>query len=232
MFARMTRELEQADVILCPSTFVRDSMLLNGLPAEKLFINPFGVDTSLFTKREKAPAVPTFISVGTICLRKGHHYLFRAFELLKKQVPNARLICVGEYKEDFQKEKPRWQGTFEHHVSLDRIELAALLKQCTAFVLPSVEEGFARVFMEAMAAGLPVIGTYESGAPTLVNEGVEGFIVPARRPESIAAAMLKLANDVQLAQTMGQAAYARGAEKNTWQDYGDRLMRKYEECKG
>jgi glycosyltransferase involved in cell wall biosynthesis len=230
MFARMTRELEQADVILCPSTFVRDSMLLNGLREEKLFINPFGVDTSTFTKRETLPKVPTFISVGTICLRKGYQYLFRAFEQVKKQVPEARLICVSDYKTDFRKERSKWEGTFEHHLSLTHQQLAEMLKQCTAFVLTSVEEGFARVFMEAMAAGLPIIGTYESGATTLVHDGVEGFIVPARDPAKIADAMLKLARDPQLAQRLGDAAHARGAVKNTWQDYGDRLLARYGEA--
>src|SRR5947199_1621766 len=71
MFARMKRELERADVILCPSLFVRDTMLRNGIDEGKCFVNPFGVDTSTFTPRQELPTVPRFICVGTICLRKG-----------------------------------------------------------------------------------------------------------------------------------------------------------------
>lgn len=226
-FARINRELERADLILCPSNFVRDTMVLNGISAEKCFVNPFGSDTSIFQPRKAPPQKPRFISVGTICLRKGHQYLFRAFEQVKKAVPEAELICVGDYKTDFRLEKSKWEGTFTHYPNLNHSELAKLLATCSGFVLPSLEEGFARVLSEAMAAGLPIIASYESGATTLVDDGVEGFIVRPRNPTHIAEAMIKLAQDSGLNQKMGEAAYQKGAVKNTWQDYGDRLIEKY-----
>jgi glycosyltransferase involved in cell wall biosynthesis len=227
MFARMNRELERADLILCPSVFVRDSMVANGISAAKCFVNPFGADTSIFKKREGVPARPRFICAGTICLRKGHQYLFRAFELVKKQLPDAELICVGNYKCDFRKERPKWEGTFTHIPHLPHPELAALLQTCTAFILPSLEEGFARVITEAMAAGLPILATHESGATTLVEDGVEGFIIPTRQPDKLAEAMIKIAIDPALNRKLGEAAYQKGAVKNTWQDYGDRLLSEY-----
>ncbi len=227
MFARMNRELERADVILCPSRFVRDSMLANGLPAEKCFVNPFGADVSIFRPREIIPANPRFIAVGTICLRKGHQYLFRAFELVKQQLPGAELVCVGDLKTDFRKEWPRWRDTVTHIHHLPHPELAKLLQSCTAFVFPSQEEGFARALVEGMAAGLPIIASPESGATTLVEDGVEGFIVRGRDPEQIADAMLRVAQDRELCQRMGEAAHRKGAIRNTWQDYGDRLLAEY-----
>lgn len=226
MFARMNRELQRADLILCPSTFVRDSMVYNGIPEEKCFINPFGVDTSIFQSREFPPAKPRFISTGTICLRKGYQYLFRAFEIVKQHLPEAELICVGDYKIDFKRERPKWEGTFTHYPSLSHQELATLMQTCTAFVFPSCEEGFARVIPEAMAAGLPIIATHESGATTLVQDGVEGIVV-TRNPEEIAEAMIKVATDPCLCKEMGDAAHLKGAAKNTWQDYGDRLLAEY-----
>ena len=78
-----------------------------------------------------------------------------------------------------------------------------------------------------MAAGLPIIATYESGATTVVRDGVEGLTV-TREPQVIAHAMLRLARDAELCARMGQAAYQRGAASNTWQDYGDRLLAEYE----
>lgn len=228
MFARMNRELHQADVVLCPSVFVRDMIVQNGVEEDKCFISPFGVDTSIFKPRTEVPKSPRFISVGTICLRKGHQYLFRAFEQVKRQLPGAELICVGGYKVDFRRERPKWEGRFTHYPSINHEELAKLLPTCTAFVLTSVEEGFARVISEAMAAGLPIIASNETGATTLVRDGVEGFIVPATGPQRIAAAMLKVANDPALCERMGRAAYERGAERNTWQDYGDRLLEEYQ----
>jgi glycosyltransferase involved in cell wall biosynthesis len=227
MFARMNRELEQADVVLCPSNFVRDTMVLNGIAAEKCFINPFGVDTSVFRPREMVPEKIRFLSVGTICLRKGHQYLFRAFELVKKQMPEAELICLGDVKTDIRKDWPKWQGTFTHIPHLTHQELAKLMMTCTAFVLPSQEEGFARVLSEAMAASLPILASYESGATTLVQDEVEGLIISGRNPHQIAEAMIGVATDRELNRRMGEAAHAKGAVRNTWQDYGDRLLAEY-----
>jgi glycosyltransferase involved in cell wall biosynthesis len=227
MLARMRRELEQADMILCPSIFVRDSMIANGIPEEKCFINPFGVDTSVFKPRLQVPLKPRFITVGTICLRKGHQYLFRAFEKVRQQMPEAELICVGAYKSDFRLERPRWTGSFTHIPALNHIALSKLLGTCTAFVFPSCEEGFARVIPEAMAVGLPIIASHESGATTLVTDGVEGLIVPPQQPEAIAEAMLKVARDAALGKRLGRAAYVKGAVCNTWQDYSNRLLTEY-----
>jgi glycosyltransferase involved in cell wall biosynthesis len=202
-------------------------MIYNGIPGEKVMVNPMGVDTGVFQPRRQVPVKPRFISVGTICLRKGHQYLFRAFELVKKQLPEAELICLGNVKSDFRKEWPRWQKTFTHIPHLPHSELAALLQTCTAFVFPSQEEGIARAQIEALAAGLPVIGTHEGGATTLVEDGVEGFIVRGRDPQHIAEAMLRVARDPELCRRMGEAAHKKGAVKNSWQDYSDRLLAEY-----
>jgi glycosyltransferase involved in cell wall biosynthesis len=227
MYARMNRELERADLVLCPSLFVRDSMVANGISVEKCFVNPFGADVSIFKQREAIPATPKFIAVGTICVRKGHQYLFRAFERVKKQLPTAELICVGDLKTDFRKEWSRWRGSLTHISHLPHAELAKLLQTCTAFVFPSQEEGFARVISEAMATGLPILASYESGATTLVDDGVEGFIVRGRDPQHIADAMIRVAADRELNRRLGEAAHAKGAVRNTWQDYGDRLLAEY-----
>jgi len=227
LLGRMAREIERADVVLCPSLFVRDSMIQNGVPPEKCFLDPFGVDTSLFQPRQELPAKPRFISVGTICVRKGFPYLFRAFEQVKNRLPEAELIVVSGYKVDFRMERPKWEGTFTHIERADRPTLAALLATCTAFVLPSIEEGFARVIPEAMASGLPIIATHESGATTLVKNGLEGVIVPARDVESVAAAMIDLALDRDKNIRMGRAAHERATVRNTWQDYVDRLLAEY-----
>jgi glycosyltransferase involved in cell wall biosynthesis len=227
MFARMNRDLVRADLVLCPSSFVRDTMVQNGIPAEKCFVNPFGVDTSVFKKRKQPPAKPRFICVATVCLRKGHQYLFRAFEIVQQRFPEAELICVGPDRADFRRERPKWEGKFKHYPGLAHPELATLLQTCTAFVLASVEEGFARVISEAMAAGLPIVATYESGATTLVQDGVEGFVVRGCDPQHLAQMMIRAVSDNELNMRMGDAAHAKGAVKNTWQDYGDRLLTEY-----
>ena len=227
MFSRMNRELERADMIIVQSLFCRESMIWNGIPDHKIFVNPMGVDTSVFVPRSGVPDKPRFICVGTICLRKGHQYLFRAFERVRQRLPDAELICVGDYKRDFRMERPRWEGGFTHFPNLTHPELASLLRRCTAFVFPSQEEGIARAQIEALASGLPVIGTHEGGATTLVRDGEEGFIVRGRDPEHIAHAMIRAASDSVENMRMGNNAYMKGGVGNSWQDYSDRLVEEY-----
>jgi glycosyltransferase involved in cell wall biosynthesis len=227
MFARMNREIERADLVVVQSTFCKESMELNGIPGEKVLVNPMGVETTVFQKRTVLPGKPRFVNVGTICLRKGHQYLFRAFRIVKERLPEAELICVGDYKCDFRRERPKWEGTFTHYPRLTHAELAPLLRGCTAFVFPSQEEGIGRAQIEALASGLPLIGTHEGGATTLVENGLEGFIVRGRDPQDIAQAMIRLATDPELNRRMGEAAYRKGSLQNSWQDYGDRLLAAY-----
>ena len=228
MFARMNRELERADLIIVQSLFSRDSMIQNGIPEAKIFVNPMGVDVSIFKRREAVPSRIRFVCVGTICLRKGHQYLFRAFQKVKAVIPEAELVCVGDYKCDFRREWPKWEGTFTHFPHLSHPQIAELFQTATAFVFPSQEEGIARAQIEALASGLPVIGSYTAGTTTVVEDGVEGYIVAGRDPEQIAEKMIKLARDPELNQRMGAAAFAKGAHQNTWQDYGDRQLVAYQ----
>ena len=230
MFDRMNGELERADLILCPSVFVRDTMTQNRIPDSKCLVTPFGVDLSIFKPRVGAPKKIRFVCIGTVCLRKGHQYLFRAWQTVRRALPDAELICVGEYKSDFRLERPKWDGTFTHIPWLAHSELARLMTTCTAFVFPSQEEGFARVQTEAMACALPIIGTHEAGTTTMIEDGVEGFIVCGRDPEQIAAAMIRLGQDRDFNQRMGEAAYRKVATQSSWQQYGDRLLENYAEA--
>lgn len=78
---------------------------------------------------------------------------------------------------------------------------------------PSQEEGIARAQIEALAAGLPIIGTFEGGTTTLVEDGIEGYIVRGRDPQHIAEAMLRVARDPELGRRMGEAAHKRARRR-------------------
>jgi glycosyltransferase involved in cell wall biosynthesis len=225
--SRINREIEAADVVLCPSDFVRDTMVLNGISPDKCFVSHFGVDTEIFKKRESLPERPTFISVGSLTVRKGQQYLFQAFEKVKEKLPDSQLICVGGMRPDFKKEIVKWQGRFEHFDNVPHSKLAEMLSKSTAFVLPSLEEGFARVLSEAMAVGLPILASYESGASTVVRNGVEGFILNPRDVDGLASAMLRMALNKEENIAMGDASYLAGGKSNTWADYTQRLLEEY-----
>jgi glycosyltransferase involved in cell wall biosynthesis len=226
---QVVRDIERADVILCPSKWVFDSMIANGVDSKKCKINPFGVNVDIFKPRESIPKVPRFVCVGSITLRKGHQYLFPAFNRIKQKYPDAELYCLGAVLSDFKHIWKQWKDlvTFQGHMS--HFELAALYQRSTAFVLPSVEEGFARAIIEAMSSGVAILATYESGATTLVENGKEGIIFQTRNVDAIYNAMKVMIENPQLAHKMGELAAIRGGLNNTWEDYGTRNLLIFEE---
>jgi glycosyltransferase involved in cell wall biosynthesis len=230
LFARTNRELARADLILCSSLFVRDSMLYNGIAETKCVLSPYGVDGAMFAPRTALPEKPRFVCVGAISLRKGYQYLFRAFAKVRETLPDAELVCIGNFFPDFKLERPRWEGSFVHLENLPHSELSRILREATAFVFPSNEEGFAKAVIEAMSAGLPIVATHESGATTLVRDGIEGIIVRSRSVDQLTAAMMKLASDQETNLRMGRAARIRGTTNNSWADYTNRLLGIYEQA--
>src|SRR5439155_7854716 len=124
-------------------------------------------------------------------------YLMEAFRLILKKHPSARFLLMQTIQDDVKPVLSRyrdlpieWTGYLAH----DR--LAAHLRRADVFILPSLEDGFARTVTEALACGLPVITTPNTGASDLVQPGVNGEIVPIRDPQAIADAVVKWADKV------------------------------------
>lgn len=226
--ARCNQEIERADLILCPCKFVFESMLYNGIPESKLALNPWGVDLSIFTPRARSPAKIRFLFVGSLTLRKGVQYLIPAFERVRKELPDAELILCGGLHPDFRIQYGRWKHLFTHVKGLTHPQLAELMQSCTAFVFPSIEEGFGLVIAEAMGAGLPIIATPTTAAGTLVETGKEGILVPGRSPEAVYRAMLEVATQPEKCDAMGKAAAQKVRKGYSWADYGTRLLAIYQ----
>jgi glycosyltransferase involved in cell wall biosynthesis len=228
LFRRCTQDLERADYILCSSLFVRDSMVYNGICESKLAVLPYGADVSTFTPSTDPVVKPVFVTVGTLTLRKGTPYLLEAMRLVRNVYPDAQLYLVGAVHDDFKRARKRWEGEFVHIPSVSHPDLAQLLQKSLAFVFPSCEEGFARVLSEAMAAGLPIVATHESGASTVVRTGEQGFIVPQRQPRILADRLLQLIKDPTLARRMGLAASNYAQTHGSHEAYGQNLRRIFE----
>jgi glycosyltransferase involved in cell wall biosynthesis len=221
---RATVDIQRADMVLCPSLFVKDSMLEQGVEESKCFVLPFGVNKQVFRPREAAPERVRFICVGDISIRKGHPFLFKVFEDFAKHLPDAELVCVGAVRPEARKFTRNLHPRIRLLPIQTHDELQALYRESTAFVLLSYEEGYARVLAEALSSGLPVIATHESGATTTVKNGEEGFIVPSGDHQAALDALLTLASDRALCQAMGNRAATKSLTTMTWQEYGDRLL--------
>jgi len=223
--ARGLMEFERADFITVPSRFAYESMLAEGIPEERLFLVPYGVDVARFTPGDPPRGVFRLLFVGQVSLRKGVPYLLQAWERL--HLPRAELWLAGRVTPDAR----RVVAPYRDHPTIRFLghvrDVPAVYHQASTFVLPSIEEGSALVTYEAMAAGLPLIFTPNTGA--VARDGVEGFQVPIRDVDALAAAIERLYRDPGLRREMGRAARER-AEEYTWEAAGERLLAAYQEA--
>jgi glycosyltransferase involved in cell wall biosynthesis len=211
------------DRILVPSHFVKRSFIDQGFDEDKIIVVPFGVDLTMFKRQKKKDKKFRVIWCGTICIRKGLHYLLQAFHELN--LPDSELVLLGTISDEMtpfiEKYKspniifagPKPQAQLHKHYS-----------QGSVFVHPSIEEGLSLVQLEAMACGLPLICTTNTGGEEIIREGKEGFIVPIRDVKALKDRMKILYDNPRKQASMADAAALR-AKRFTWNDYGDKLYR-------
>lgn len=223
---KMLQEYQEADYIAIPSFFVKRSFLENNIPENKLIHIPYGVDLYNFKQVTKGDNIFRIIFTGTICLRKGVQYLIQAFNDLK--LPNSELVLLGYVDDDikdFLKKHLNNKIVIKH---VPHFELYKEYSQGSIFVLPSVEEGLARVIPEAMACGLPVITTTNTGGEDIIREGIDGFIIPIRDVEKIKEKILYFYENPEIVKQMGENAKQRVKTGFSWDDYGEKMINAYQ----
>lgn len=216
-------EYAEADYIALPSKFTADTFIEKGIPAEKLLVNPYGVDVKqfAFVDRNQSLSSLRVIHVGQCSARKGIHYLIDAVGLLQ----NTHLTLVGSYQSPAIEKLRRNYTTFIGPVP--GAQLPKFYADADVFCLLSLEEGMALVIAQAMASGLPVIVTPNTGGQELVTDGVDGFIVPIRAPEMAAEKLALLQNNLPLRLEMGRRAREKIMRGFSWADYGNRALVNY-----
>ncbi len=214
-------EIEQADYVVIPSPCARDSFIEHGVPPDRVFEHPFGVDTDRFNPRlsERNDGIFRIIFVGQVTIRKGIFDLLDAWQRLRWR--NAKLVVIGRADPDTQhllkmRHLPEHVQWLTHSTELWRWYHAS-----DVFVFPSIEEGSALVTYEAMACGLPIITTYNAGS--VARDGQDGFIVPIRDVDALCDRLQQLRDDTDLRVQLGRSARAR-VEEFSWPHYQARLI--------
>lgn len=220
---RIVAEYEIADRICVPNSFVARTFEHHGTPASKLAINPYGVDVDFW--RPVEPRTPpqsrkfTVIFAGQFMLRKGASYLLEAWRRIGLR--DAELWIAGPIFDEARHvlsslpENVKLLGNKTHS------ELRKLYLDCDAYILPSLEEGMARATLEAMAAGLPVIVTEETGVGDIVRDGEDGWLITSKSVDSISNALQEAADNRSVTSKKGQSAHQR-VQPYTWKAYGQR----------
>lgn len=220
LVARQEAEIREADGILVPSDYVRDTLIERGAPAERIFVLPYGVDIDRFR-----PAPPRerkgfrLLFVGQLSQRKGIRYLLEAVKRLK--LPDAELVLVGKMI-GRDSAFAGYRDVFRHVAHVPYHEVHRLFQDADVFVYPSLHEGSALAIYEALASGLPVVTTLNSGS--VVRDGQDGFLVPIRDVEALMEKIERLYRDRDLRTAMALSARARACEF-TWAHYRARLNR-------
>jgi glycosyltransferase involved in cell wall biosynthesis len=218
LLERCTREALEADCVLAPSEYVRSTLGAIGVSEERITLLPYGADTERFTPAAaRNDKIFRILFVGQLSQRKGIKYLLEAFRLLR--LPDAELVFVGHLVGSGQGLRA-YQEHIRYIPYVPQTELPQWYVQADLFVYPSLHEGSALAIYEALAAGLPVITTPNSGS--VVRDGVEGFVVPIRDTAALAEKILLLYENPELRRAMACRARAR-AEEFTWAAYRKNL---------
>ena len=218
-----------ADRVVANSFAVRDWLVSLGVDEDHISIIPNGIAIDgppirmldFPVRRELGidRNAPLISVVSRLNPGKGIEYFLQAVVTVAQRFPAARFLIVGasyfdpSYKPSL--EKLAREMNLGRHVIFtgERNDVAKLLLETDLAVLPSLSEGLSNSLLEAMAAGLPVVATNVGGNPEIVENGKTGFLVPARDPEALSRAMIRILESPELAHRLGEAGYKRVAAR-------------------
>src|SRR5215211_6357455 len=208
-------------------------LVSEGVDENRLHVIPPGVNPSLFEGPFEDPFLgvgkPRVLFVGRLASQKGVGTLVSAAALLKDR--SARVLLVGDGPERKALERrARRIGVgdrlrFEGFVAQER--LPAVLAHADLLVLPSLYEELGTVLLEAMQAGLPIVASRTGGIPDVIEDGVNGMLVPPGDPEALARAIDRLLADRDLARRLSEEAQQR-AKDYDWEVLAERVLRVYQ----
>ncbi len=213
----------QVSRFIAASGAIAEILIDDGIPASLVSVVHDGIDVA---KVQGIPVVdirsefwlphgvPVVVNVGALVAHKGQRHLIEAMPLVMRRVPDAHLVILGEGD---------LRGTLERQVKdlhLEKVvrlpgfreDVLGLAKAADVFVMSSITEGLGSAVLDAMAMGLPVVGTRAGGIPEAVVHDETGLLVPPADAEALAAAMVRVLTDATLRQRFGDAGRRRVAE--------------------
>ena len=232
-----TNAYRRAAHIFTRSEFVRQNIIqYYGIPAERVNTVGGGVNFDPFPALpDRDPGKPpVLLFIGSEFSRKGGDLLLCAFEIARRRVPNAHLRLLTR--------DPIPAGFSLENVEIlpfvwDRARICQLYTEADIFVLPSRQETWGDVILEAAAYALPSIGVAREAMGEVIHDGKTGLLAPPENIESVAATIVRLLENVDLRLRLGRAARIYTQSNFTWDKVVERMkpaidsiMSKMEEC--
>ncbi len=219
--ARRLQEFELADLIATYSTFATRTLVEEGVAAERVVTVPLGAPE---LPAEPAPdsgrALPagfTVLFAGAVSVRKGGHLLLEAWE--RARLSGSRLLLAGHNSlpESFLcRPGVVWLGP------ISQARLFDLMRECDVLAFPTLVDSFGMVVTEALAHGLPVITTVNAGAADLIEDGVNGWVLPAGDIEALTGRLVWCAEHREEVRKMRDQT-RKSTRQNTWPEFRRRM---------
>jgi len=205
LLIRITERLSTTTVV--NSHRVADSLVRRGIATRRhLVVIHNGIDVSLFRPSPEGRGAIRdslgltddeflWLTIGRLGGQKAYPNLFRAFSIVLDTFPRSKLLVLGRGPLRAELEELVRRSGLQASVSFlgFRGDVPSLLAAADAFVMASRYEGMPNAAIQALATGLPVVGTDVGGMPELIQDGVNGYLVPPAEPDALASAMSKLA---------------------------------------
>lgn len=215
---KFQNEIDFADYAIAASKYVKETLIYSGMPEDKIYIVPYGTTKrSINRSSKKKNDKLELLFVGQINYRKGIHRLLEVIQYFSES--EVHLNIAGDFSDNNEiymkyKDNPRvsFLGLVPHE------QIGQLYEKCDVFVLPSLSEGMARVGLEALGCGLPVICTDHSGINDIIVDGENGFTVPVCNNDAIKDKIEWFLSHKKELTRMSQCAINTG-QKYTWEVY-------------
>jgi glycogen synthase len=221
-----------AEAVLVITPRLHRLLLADGVDENRIHLIPPGVNPSLFEGPFEDPfssvGKPRVLFVGRLASQKGVGTLVAAAGLLKDPSVQVLLVGDGPERKTLEREAKRidvgdrlhFVGFFAH----DR--LPAVFAHADLLVLPSLYEELGTVLLESMQAALPIVASRTGGIPDVIEDGVNGLLVPPGEPEELAHAIDRLLADRDLARQLSEEAQQR-AKDYDWEMLAERILAVY-----
>jgi glycogen synthase len=221
-----------ADAVLAITPRLFRLLVSDGVEADRVHLIPPGVNPSLFEGPFEDPfsgvGRPRVLFVGRLAPQKGVRALVAAAGLLEDESAQVLLVGDGPERPALQREAERLGvGGRLHFVGfLAHDRLPAVMSHADLLVLPSLYEELGTVLLEAMQAGLPIVASKTGGIPDVIEDGVNGMLVPPGDPKAIALAIDRLLANRDLARRLSEGTQEGGKDYD-WEVLAGRVLRVY-----
>lgn len=214
-------EAKRADYIIAASEFSKKSYVAVGVPKKNVFVCPYGMDSLNYEEKHIGKTDElVFTFMGGTRQAKGLSYVLEAFTRLSNKDTKLNIVGKDNLVQDIKK---KYRGNIKYWGQQLHSKIPEILSETDILLFPSLSDGFGFAAAEGMAAGCPVIASENSGIADLIEDGINGYVIPIQSTEALYEKMLWFVDNREKIQTMSDNA-VRTIKKMTWEQYNQKIL--------